>query len=153
VTNTNTAATIPVPLVVSAGGTSKAFTVLTSPLTAARVGTVTAQFGGVSKALTLTVRPIRVKTLVLTPNPVVGGASVTGSVVLECGASPGSLVVTLSSSNTALAAPTLTSVTIPGGATTATFNVRTARVTSTASVTIYATANGTRLGKVLSLQP
>ena len=47
-------------------------------MTANQAGSVTASYGGVSQALTVTVRPIRVATLTLSPNPVDGGANAIG---------------------------------------------------------------------------
>jgi probable HAF family extracellular repeat protein len=152
-TNTNTAASVPTSVVVPPGGTSKSFTVTTQPLTTLRTGAVTARYGSVSKALTLSVRPIRVRTLTFTPNPVVGGSTVTGTVILECGAAPGNLVVTLSSSNTAVAAPTATTITIPAGSTTGSFSVRTTHNSAPATANIYATVSGTRKGTLLSVNP
>ncbi|OLC49957.1 MAG: hypothetical protein AUH43_06455 [Acidobacteria bacterium 13_1_40CM_65_14] len=56
-------------------------------------GAVTANFGGVSKTLNVTVRPIRAKTLALSPNPATGGTTVSATVTLECAAPSGGIVV------------------------------------------------------------
>ena len=152
-TNTNSKAAVPASVTVPAGASSQTFTVKTSTVTSNATGSVTATFGGTSQTLTLTVRPIRVKTLTLSPNPVTGGANATGSVTLECAAPVGGLVVTLSSSNAPVAAPTVASITIPAGATTGSFSVRTARVTASTNVTIYASAYGVRKGTALTVRP
>jgi hypothetical protein len=107
----------------------------------------------VAKAITLSVRPIRVRTISLTPNPVLGGNTVTGSVSLECAAAPENAVVTLSSSNTAAAVPTVTSITIPAGSTTGSFKVRTVHASVSKAPTIYATLYGVRKGAVLTINP
>jgi probable HAF family extracellular repeat protein len=151
--NSNTAASLPASVVVPPGGTSKSFTVTTQLLTALRYGTVTAQYGSVSKTLKLTVRPIGVRSLTLTPNPVVGGNGVRGTVILECGAAPGSALVTFSSSNTAIAAPTASTITIPAGSTTGSFSVRTTHSPVAAAATIYATVHQARKGAILSVNP
>jgi probable HAF family extracellular repeat protein len=152
-TNTNTAATAPATVTVPAGASSQTFTVTTRRVTTNVAGTVTARYAGVSRALTLTVRPLRVKTLTLSPNAVTGGATSTATLVLECAAPAGGALVVLSSSNTAVATPVASSVTVPAGATTATFTVRTARVTASTTVNIYATVYGVRKGAALTVRP
>jgi probable HAF family extracellular repeat protein len=152
-TNTNSQATVPGSVTVPAGALSQTFTVTTATVTANQAGTVTASYGGVSQALTVTVRPIRVATLALSPNPVTGGANASASVTLECAAPPGGAVVTLSSSNAPVAAPTVSSISIPAGATTGTFTVRTAPVTANISVNIYATVYGVRKAAGLTVRP
>ena len=144
---------VPATVTVPAGAQSQTFTVTTSSVTANQAGAVTASYGGVSQALTLTVRPIRVQTLTLTPNPATGGTNVAASVVLECAAPAGGTVLTLSSGNSAVASPTVSSITISAGAKTGSFTVRTSRVTANTSVNIYATAYGTRKGTALTVRP
>jgi probable HAF family extracellular repeat protein len=151
--NTNTKAAVPGSVTVAAGTSTKAFTVTTQTVTASSTGTVTARYGGVSQTLTLTVRPIRAKTLALSPNPVVGGSRVTGTITLECPAAPGAVVVTLSSSNTGVARPTVTSITIPAGATTRSFSVQTFGVAASSNVNIYATVFGVRKTAPLTVSP
>jgi hypothetical protein len=151
--NTNTKAGVPASVTVAAGTSTKTFTVTTQTVTSSSTGTVTAGYGGVSQTLTLTVRPIRVKTLVLSPNPAAGGSSVTGTITLECPAAPGPVVVSLSSSNTAVARPTATSITIPGGVTTASFRVQTSAVGASTNVNIYATVFGVRKTAPLTVRP
>ena len=153
VANTNGNALVPSSVTVAAGTTTKTFTVPTKTVTSPTVGSVTAAYGGVSQTLTVTVRPIRVKTLTFSPNPVKGGTAVTGTIVLECPAAPGAVVVTLTGGSATTAAPSVTSVTIPAGATTATFPVRTAAVSANTTVTIYATVFGVRKGAALTVTP
>ena len=152
-TNTNPKAAVPATVVVPAGAQSKTFTVPTSVVTGNQAGTVKASYGGVSQTLTLTVRPLRVATLMVSPNPVTGGSNATGSIVLECAAPAGGVVVSLSSGNALVAAPALSSVTIPAGATTATFALRTSRVTASASVNVYATVYGVRKVVAVTVRP
>jgi hypothetical protein len=152
-TNTNPKATVPASVVVPAGASSRTFTVPTSYVTANQAGSVTASYGGVSQALGVTVRPIRVGTLTVSPNPVTGGSTASASVVLECAAPAGGVVVNLSSSNAPVAAPTVSSITIPAGATTRSFTVRTSRVTANTSVNVYATAYGVRKSAALTVRP
>jgi probable HAF family extracellular repeat protein len=151
--NTNTAASLPSAVTVPAGAFSKTFTVTTRTVTTNVSGTVTASYAGVSKTLTLTVRPLRVKTLTLTPNPVTGGSTATATLVLECAAPAGGTVVSLSSSNSAVAVPAASTITIPAGATTASFTVRTTRVSASTAVNIYATVYGVRKAAALTVRP
>jgi probable HAF family extracellular repeat protein len=152
-TNTNAKAAVPSSVTVPAGATSVTFSVPTSVVTSATSGTVTASYGGRSQTLSLTVRPIRAQTIQLSPNPAREGTVVSGTVTLECPAAPGPVVVSLTSSNPAIAAPVTSSVTIPAGARSAAFSVRTLDVSSSTSVSIYAWVFGVRKGATLTVTP
>jgi hypothetical protein len=147
------AATMPASVTVPAGASSATFPVSTTAVTASQSGTVTASLGGVSKSSSLTVRPIGLQSLALTPNPVVGPGSVTGTVTLECDAPAGGIIVTLSSTATAVARPDIASLTIPAGGRTATFPVSTADVSAVSTATIRAAANGTTKSVTLTVDP
>jgi probable HAF family extracellular repeat protein len=152
-TNTNPAATVPASVTVAAGTASTSFTIKTVAVASAQTGTVKASYNGVSKSHTLTVRPIGVKTVHLTPNPVVGGHAVTVTVTLEAPAAPGHIVVTLTSSNTATAHPTVGSITIQAGSQTGTFTIQTAATLVSKSATISASANGVAHSALLKVNP
>jgi hypothetical protein len=151
--NTNSAATAPANVTIPAGASSQTFSITTRAVTTNVSGTVTVSYGGASQSLALTVRPVRVKTLAIAPNPATGGGAATGSLTLECPAPAGGAVVTLSSGNSGAAAPAVSSITIPAGATSASFSVRTSRVTSNTNVNIYATVYGVRKTAVLTVRP
>jgi probable HAF family extracellular repeat protein len=152
ITESLAAAGFPSSIVLAAGTMTRTLSIPTSYVTKSQVGPVGASYGGVSKAVTMTVRPIRARTLVLSPNPVMGGKAVTAAVTLEC-AAPTPTVVTLSSSNSALAAPTTSTLTIPAGALTGTFGVRTADVSTLSTVSIRAAVYGVVTGTALTLNP
>jgi probable HAF family extracellular repeat protein len=152
-TNTNAKASVPLTVLVPAGALSKTFTVPTSTVTSNQAGSVTASYGGVSQTLTLTVRPIRVATLLASPNPVTGGGNATATIALECAAPAGGVVVSLSSSKASVVAPAVSNVTIPAGATSATFALRTSRVTANTSVNVYATVYGVRKTAAVLVRP
>src|SRR6266516_2467543 len=82
--------------------------------------------------------------LTLNPSSVVGGplGSSTGTVTLSGPAPSGGAVVSLSSSNTGVASVP-SSVTVPAGATSATFTVHTSIVVVSTTVTISGSYNGT----------
>lgn len=85
--------------------------------------------------------------LTLSSTSVVGGTSLTGSVKAS---STAGVVVKLASSKPRLVAVP-SSITIPAGASTGTFTVKTARVTGTTSATITATANGVSVKTLLTV--
>src|SRR5439155_1327587 len=134
----NGAASVPSSVAVPAGATTATFTVSTSPVTASTTVTISAAYGGVSKSATLTVMPPPLPTvfsLTLNPTSVIGGLQTsTGTVTLGAPAPAGGAQVMLSSSNGAASVPS--SVTVPAGATSATFAVSTSVVLVSTSVTI-----------------
>lgn len=85
---------------------------------------------------------VGVKSLSLDPSTVKGGRDVTGTVKLS-GSASSNTVVTLFSSNTSAAKPAVSSVTISAGNTSKNFTVKTFAVSSTKTVKIKASANGT----------
>jgi hypothetical protein len=146
-------ASIPTHVVVPAGKTAVSFSILPTPVLANSHDHIDATHGAQTISRVLTVRPITVKSVSLTPNPVSGGTSVAGTVQLDCGAQPADLVVALSSSKPALAAPTVSSLVIPQGSDTATFDVTTVPVSAPTSATIKGAALGIARGKKLAINP
>ena len=90
--------------------------------------------------------------LSLNPSSVTGGSSSTGTVTLSGPAPNGGAVVSLTSSNTGVAAAP-SSVTIPDGSTSANFMVSTNSVSSSVSVTISAFYNSTTQTSTLTVNP
>jgi probable HAF family extracellular repeat protein len=152
-TATTAGANVPTSIVVPAGATSASLTVTTKAVETINKGTFTAAYGGVSKSLSLTVRPVYVSAVTLTPATVSGGTTVGGTVTSECAAPVGGLTVALSSRNATVAAPTVTSVVVPQGAVSRTFSVRTTRVAATTAASITATAHATTKSATLTVKP
>jgi len=152
-TNTNGAATAPASVTVPAGKTSATFVITTTSVTTAQTGTVTASYGGVSQGAALKVRPVQVKTLALSPNPVVGGNIVTATVTLDCTDAVHDTLVTLGSYNPTVAKPAVSSITIPKGTRTGTFSVTTSTVSAASTAKIKATANGPTVIVSLTVNP
>jgi hypothetical protein len=152
IADTNPAASMPASVTVPAGATTATFTITGAAVAAKQSGAVTASYGGVSKSATVTVRPIGVASLTLSPNPVVGPNSVVGTVTLECTAAPSSITVSLTSSNAAVAS-TPASLSIPAGSKTGTFTVTTADVSVVSSANIKALANGISRTVTLTVNP
>ncbi len=150
---TNPAAGVPAQVIVPAGYNTATFPVSTTAVTSTQTGTVTATLDGVSKAATLTVRPVGLASLALAPNPVAGPGTVTGTVTLECAAAPGNVTVALSTTTSAVARPTVASLTIPAGSTTGTFSVTTADVAAVSYATIKAVAGGVTKTVRLTVNP
>ena len=142
--STNPAATVPESVTIPSGATFRSFTLTTQAVSANQTGVVTATLNGETKRADLTVRPISIETLTLSPASVVGGEgrTATGTVTLEGPAGPGSIIATLSSSNTMAARPAVTQLTFNGGERTKSFTVQTSRVETTTAVTLTAAANG-----------
>jgi hypothetical protein len=149
----NPMATVPATVTVPAGNSSANFNITTVPVAASVSGVIQATYCGLTVGRTLTVRPIAASAVSMNPNPAPGGSPVTGTVTLEEPAAPGAVVVQLSSSNPALANPTVTSVTVPQGATTATFTITTALVSDVTPVSITATTAGKSYSGTLNLRP
>jgi hypothetical protein len=59
----------------------------------------------------------------------------------------------MSSSSASVAAPTVSSVTIPAGATTGSFSVRTSRPAARTGASIYATVYGVRKSAAMTVNP
>ena len=136
----NPAASVPSSVTIPANTSSINFTVNTTSVSATTAGNITATYAGVSKSATLTVNapaPAALSSLTLNPSRVVGGSSSTGTVNLTKTVPTGGAVVTLSSNNSTRASVP-PSVTVPAGASSATFNVVTTANRKT-SVSITAT--------------
>lgn len=94
-----------------------------------------------SNEATATTKPAALTAISLNPSTVVGGQAVQGTVTLNGPASAGGATVTLTSSNTALAAVP-GSINVAAGSTSASFVINTQPVTESASVTIGAAFSG-----------
>ena len=147
------AATVSATVTVPAGAVSKTFTVKTSAVAVNQAGTVSASLGPVTLGQPLTLRPMQMYSLSLTPTTVIGGNMVSGTAKLECKAGPGPVTVSLASTNTAVANPTAASISVPVGVTSAPFQVATSPVAVTTKATISATANGSTKTPVLTVTP
>ena len=140
-------ASVPSSVTVPAGATSANFTVSTGVVSSSTNVTLTASAGSVARTATLTVNPpasnIALESLTISPTMIIGGNSATGTVTLSAPAPAGGVVVQLRSSNSSRASVPST-VTVPAGARSANFTIRTtsnfwAFVTT---VTITGTYNG-----------
>jgi|GEM_PF-1950332 len=129
--------TVPATVRISAGQTSATFTVSSLPVSTSASGAVSASFGSTKKTVTLLVTIPPLTSLRVLSSSVAGGTSTTGTITLKAAAGPFGAVVNLSSSNPAASVPS--TVTVPAGATTATFTVVTTMVARSTPVTLTAT--------------
>ena len=145
------AATVPATVVVPQGSASATFSMAVTPVGTSETGNVSASVGARSISQRLTIRPIGVASVRLTPDSVVGGGTVQGTAALECAAQPGSIEVTLASSLPSVASPAPAVVTMAAGQAAASFQVISSAVGSGTSVSISASANGVTRAAVLQV--
>ena len=153
----NTTAKVPYGVSIPSGQNSASFAITTAAVTAARTLTITATYsapyGNFTQLAPLTVNPPASATLTgvtVSPVYVAGGTNAAGAVTLAAAAPVGGFSVFLKSNSPYAQVPSL--VTVPQGATTASFPISTSHVTSTETVTITATAAGVTATAVLIVQ-
>ncbi len=95
---------------------------------------------------------VTLSSLTLNPTTVVGGSISTGTVTLSGPAPSGGAIVSLTSSNTAVARVPA-SVTVAAGQSTAAFSVTTYAVTTATSVTLTASYSGNKVSATLTVNP
>jgi hypothetical protein len=132
--------TAPATVTVAGGATSASFTLGTSAVANSTAVTISASYGGATRSATLTVLPAVLTSLTLNPTSVVGLLSSTGTLTLNGPAPAGGAVVSVSDNSGACSAPG--TVTIPAGASSATFTVRTGLVLITTPCTVTGTYQG-----------
>jgi hypothetical protein len=145
-------ATAPDLVTVPAGARSATFAVATHAVGATTAVTISASYGGSSRAASLTVLAPVLSSLTLSPTTVTGGLeNSTGTVTLNGPAPPGGAQVALSSSNPSVASVP-SSVMVPAGATSATFTVTTSIVVLSQNVTISGFYNGSSRSATLTVR-
>jgi hypothetical protein len=149
--DTLVSARTPATVKILAGTSSRTFTIRTVPVTDAETGSISASFRSIVLSQDLTVRPMGLYSLSLSPTSLAGSNPVAGTVRLVCSAGPGPVTVELGSSNAPVATPVTRTVFIPQGLKSATFDLVTTPVPAKTSVTITAVANGTSKSKTLTV--
>ena len=144
---------VPAFVRVAAGADSKSFLVQTQAVANTALGILGASTGWNDASTALTLRPMRLKSLTLSPRTVPGGTTAQGTIALECAAGPGDVVVSLFSNRPDTAAPAVDTVTIPRGAASALFQVTTAPVASSQRATITATSDDVQKRATLTVTP
>jgi hypothetical protein len=123
---------------VTEGQTSATFSIVTTAVSSAKTLTVSASVSGVGVTKLFTVNPTSIGNLTLLPSSIGAGSTATGEVTLSNPAPAGGTLVSLTSTNTNVATVPNT-VTVPGGAVSATFPIATLSVPLTSTVAIRAT--------------
>jgi len=142
------AATVPVPI----GAFQVVVTGTTFQVPSQTTATVNATYNGSSGQGAVTIVPIALNGLSITPLTITGGNNGSGTVYISSPAPPGGIAVTLSSSNSSvLQVPA--AVTVPAGSTSATFVVSTAQVGSINNVTVTAGCNNVYDSVLISVVP
>lgn len=148
------AASVPATVTVPAGTTNAFVSVTTQAVTEPTPATITATLGE-SRSATLTVEPqgapVKLLAVSLDPPGVAGGGASTGTVVIDRPAPSGGTSVPLRSSHAIATVPA--SVTVPAGATRATFPVTTSAVTTSTEVTISGNLAFETLQAFLTVSP
>jgi hypothetical protein len=149
--DTMVAASTPATLKLLSGATTKKFTIKTTPVSVEEAGLVSATLGSETLSQPLTVRPMGLHSVTLTPTSVIGSQPVSGMAKLECNAGPGPITVDLSSNNAVVADPVAASLVVPQGLRSANFDVATNAVQTKSYATIAGTANGITKSKKLTV--
>ena len=134
------AATVPATVTVAAGKTGATFTVNTAPVSATVSATIKAAAGSSSKSENLVIVLPKIKSFTVTPNPVIGGQTAVGEIILTGPAPAGGTTCTLQSFLGSVTVPA--TVTIAAGKTAVKFKIATTVVTTNTNADIKATCSG-----------
>ncbi len=148
--SSNVAATVPATVTIPTGVTTGTFTVTTSTVDFSATSTISATLAGITQSATLTIDPLSVAGLSISPNAVVGGNSATGTVTLNAPAPVGGFSVFLRSSLAWAIVPA--NVTVPAGSSSATFTIQTTKAYYTDTATITAGSGVTVVYATLAVQ-
>jgi formylglycine-generating enzyme required for sulfatase activity len=146
----NPAVTIAPSVKLNAGATTINVPVQTGAVAADTSAVITASVGGTEAYGTLTVLVPFPKTLIVTPNVIIGGNSAVGTITLQSNAPAGGQVVTLVSKSVDVIVPA--TVTVPVGAISATFPVTTRISSIDYSAAIDAEADGAGVGTTVLIK-
>jgi hypothetical protein len=147
----NAAASPAASVTVLAGRTSANFAVPTSLVSSVQKAVITASLNGGTKTATLTIDPVVLASLSVSPASLQGGASAQGTVTLAAAAPPGGVTVALASDKAAAGVPA--SLIVNAGASSANFAISTSAVVSLQNATISASLNGVTKTAGLAINP
>jgi len=148
---------VPPTVPIAAGNSANSFTITTSRVLTGASVRLDASTGGVTKSAFINLGPdpnpaASLSAVSVNPSSVVGGNTSQGTVTLTSGTPTGGAVVSLSSSNSAVAAVPAT-VTVAAGTTSATFPITTKTVTASTALTISGTFGGVSRTAALTVNP
>ncbi len=139
--SSNAAAPVPASVNVIAGASSYSFLIKTQGVTSSVSVTLTASVGSANATTKLTINPVGIASVSVTPGSVKGGTSVEAVVTLNGLAPPGGAVVSLSSTSANILVPA--TITVPAGANHYSFAIKTTAVAGSAPATITAKLGNT----------
>lgn len=149
VADNSSALTTPASVTIPANSSVGTFNIGTGAVAATSVRQVQVTYAGKTLSANVTLTPSLQKVTV-SPSVVQAGKSTTGTVFIFAPAPAGGYSVSLSDNSSALSTPT--SVTIPAGATSASFSITTAKVTSAATRQVIANLGHDRSASI-TLKP
>lgn len=137
-----TAASVPSTVTVIQGSLSATFQVSAGTVTVNTPVVLTASYAGSYATANITISPLPagLASLSISPSVVAGGQPATGTITLTGPAGTGGAMVSLASSTQTVGVPA--TVTVPPGATSATFTVSTGPVTAASCALVTATLSG-----------
>ena len=149
------AASVPASVTVPAGKTvSPQFSISTAGVAAPTPVTISATFNGVTSTSILTVNPAVLQSLTLQPATVTAGQSTTANLAtLDGQAPPGGAILSLASSNSAVAGVPASVEMAPDATQSPSFTITTSAVTVTTTVTITATYGKSQVKSTLTVNP
>jgi hypothetical protein len=143
---------VPSSVTIPAGSTSVGFKIRTVQTSTTAHPVITAFYSGASKTVTLNVTPApSLSAVSIAPDKIKGGASATGTVTLNTAAPAGGLVVDLWTNGSPVFVPA--HLTVPAGATSATFPVTTAETATAAQDKVTAFYKGVRKTANVAVAP
>jgi hypothetical protein len=148
--SSNPNVTVPSSVSVFYGSVQGVFQVKTATASASYTSVITAKLGSITKTVQVEVDP-GLASVSVSPASVVAGAVAQGMVTMSGHVGSAGAVISLSSSSTAATVPA--SVTVPSGASVATFNITTAGVNAAANVTITAKEGSLVQTHAFTIQP
>ena len=145
-------AVVPATATVAAGSTTAAFTITTSAVSSVTTANISATYNSVTPTpAALTINPLAISSVSVSPTAVVGPTSSTGTVTMAGPAPAGGITVSLQSNSSAASVPT--SVNVAANATSATFSITTTAVSTSTPATITASYAGANVTTTLTVNP
>jgi|GEM_PF-2233195 len=149
--SSSTVASVPKSVVIGAGSTTGSFIIKTNVVTHSTPAKITATAPGGTVSATLNVSTITLSGMTINPSTVAGGASTVGTVTLNGPAPSDGVSVTLISTLPSVGVPS--GLSIPAGATSATFPITTRPVNTQSQTSINAGALGAAASATLTITP
>jgi len=142
---------LPMSVSIPSGARKATFSIETTAFEEPESTTVTAKYDAVSLKASLTISLPALSAVTVTPTSLIGGNSASGTVTLSGAALSNGFMVTLSSNQPSVKVPQ--SLTVPSGASSATFSVSTTPVSSATQAMISASAGKSSIGVPLTVNP